>query len=112
MLVVRLGDDGDLHAPHLVDIEVLHAIRRLWLGGELAEGRAAEALRDWDDLRLTRYPHQGLAARIWSLRHNLSAYDAAFVALAEKLEVPLVTCDAKLGGAPLDGLTVEVYGLG
>lgn len=108
-LAARLDADGDLHAPHLVDIEVLQALRRLVLAGELSQERAEDARLDWADLALTRYPHLGLADRIWELRHNLTAYDAAFVALAEELEVPLVTCDTKLGGAPGHKAVVETY---
>jgi len=109
-LVTRLSDDGDLHAPHLVDIEVLHTLRRLVHHGELSEQRANDVQADWADLAVTRYPHQGLAGRIWELRHNLTAYDAAFVALSEELGVPLVTCDGAIGRAPGHVANVEVYG--
>jgi predicted nucleic acid-binding protein len=75
-LVERLAGDGDLQAPHLIDIEVLHALRRMTTKGELNEERALDARTDFADLALTRYPHQPLSDRIWKLRHNLSAYDA------------------------------------
>lgn len=106
-LVRRLSEDGDLHAPHLIDIEVLHALRRLVRAGRITADRAADARTDLDDLAITRYGHEPLADRIWALRENLTAYDAAFVALAEALDAALVTCDVQLARAP--GVTAEVY---
>jgi len=105
----RLGDDGDLHAPHLIDVEVLHALRRLVARGELAEDRALDVRADFEALSLVRYPHHPLADRIWELRDNLTAYDAAFVTLAEALGSPLVTCDAGLGRVPGVAISVEVF---
>src|ERR1700730_666213 len=78
-LIERLTRDGDLHAPHLIDIEVLHVLRSLSALGELSGERAADARTDYRDLALVRYPHALLSDRIWELRHNLTAYDAAFV---------------------------------
>ncbi|MGH2714379.1 MAG: type II toxin-antitoxin system VapC family toxin [Thermoleophilaceae bacterium] len=98
-LVERLTHDSDLHAPHLIDTEILHALRRLTMKGELTDERAADARTDFAELSLTRYPHHPLSDRIWELRHNLTAYDATFVALAEMLGAPLVTSDARLAGA-------------
>ena len=69
----------------------------------MSEDRAADARTDFRDLALVRYPHEELADRIWDLRHNLTAYDAAFVALAEALDAPLLTCDGKLAAAPGHG---------
>jgi predicted nucleic acid-binding protein len=109
-LRTRLAEDGDLHAPHVLDVEVLHALRGLVRGGQLHADRAADARVDFADLAVTRYGHQPLADRIWSLRDNLSAYDAAFVALAETLEVPLITCDARLTAAPGIAAEVELHG--
>jgi predicted nucleic acid-binding protein len=106
-LIKRLADDGDLHAPHLIDIEILNALRGLVRGGQLSEDRAHDVRTDVEDLAITRYGHQPLADRIWALRDNLTAYDAAFVALAEALEVPLITCDARLAKAP--GVTAELF---
>ena len=106
-LLQRLADDGDLHAPHLIDIEILNALRGLVRSGQLSQDRAQDVRTDVADLAITRYGHQPLADRIWALRHNLTASDAAFVALADALEVPLVTCDARLANAP--GVTAELF---
>jgi predicted nucleic acid-binding protein len=108
-LVDRLGADGDLCAPHLLDVELLPALRRLVLSGRLREHRAAAARNDFADLSIARYHHVILADRIWALRHNLTAYDAAFVALAERLGVPLITCDAGLANAPGNSAEIELY---
>jgi predicted nucleic acid-binding protein len=88
-----------LHAPHLVDVEVAHVIRRYAAAGQIDGERGRAALTDLADLRLTRYPHDFLLPRIWDLRDNLSAHDAAYVALAEALDAPLVTRDRRLAAA-------------
>jgi predicted nucleic acid-binding protein len=88
-----------LHAPHLIDVEVAQVIRRYAAAGEIDGERGRAALADLADLRLLRYPHDLLLPRIWNLRHNLSAYDAAYVALAEALDAPLVTRDRRLAAA-------------
>ena len=108
-VIERLATDGDLSAPHLLDVEFLHALRRLASAGQLSEDRAADARGDFADLAITRYEHTVVADRIWQLRHGLTAYDAAFVALAELLDVPLVTCDARLARAPGHHATVELF---
>jgi predicted nucleic acid-binding protein len=108
-LVDRLSSGGDLCAPHLLDVELLDALRRLVIGGQLSEDRAADARNDFADLAVDRYDHVGLADRTWELRHNLTAADAAFVALAELLGVPLVTCDARLADAPGNRAVTELY---
>lgn len=110
-LLTRLTEERELHCPHLLDIEVLHALRGLVRRGQISSDRAADARVDLDDLTLIRYPHPALADRIWGLRENLSAHDAAFVALAEALDAPLVTCDARLARAPSEA-SIEVYPLG
>jgi len=84
-----------LHAPHLVDTEVLHALRRRVARGDLARRRAQEALDDLADLPLVRHPHLPLSPRIWALRERLSAYDATYVALAEGLDASLLTSDRR-----------------
>ena len=108
-LVDRLGRDGDLHAPHLLDVELLHALRRLVCTGRLTQERADDTRADFAELAMVRYGHQSLADRVWDLRDGLTAYDATFVALAEALEVPLVTCDARLARAPGHHATVELF---
>ena len=85
-----------LHAPHLIDLEVAQVLRRYLLAGELAGARGEEALEDLGDLPIARYPHGLLLPRIWELRHNVTAYDAAYLALAEALRAPLLTCDRRL----------------
>ena len=108
-LLERLGVDGDLSAPHLLDVEFLHALRRLVTGRRLGEDRAADARNDFADLAVTRYAHALVADRVWELRHGLTAYDATFVALAELLEAPLVTCDARVARASGHRATVELF---
>ncbi len=109
-LVARIGSDGEIHVPHLVDVEVLHALRRLERAGHIPSERAESALTDFSDLALIRYPHLPLMGRAWQLRQNLTAYDALFVSLAEALGVPLVTCDARIASAAGHSASVETYG--
>ena len=109
-LVARLRDDGDLHAPHLIDVEVIHALRRLVAAGELTEDRAADVRSDFADLAIVRYAHHPLADRMWELRQTFSAYDAAFVALAEALGASLVTCDGRLARAGGHQARIELFG--
>jgi predicted nucleic acid-binding protein len=90
----------DLHAPHLLDLEVAQVLRRLVATGRISPHRGAQALDDLGDLDLARHPHDVLLPSIWRLRSNLTAYDAAYVALAEALPAPLATLDAKLARAP------------
>ena len=98
-----------LHAPHLLDLEVTQVLRRLALQGVISVHRAGEALRDLLDLRITRYPHLVLLPRIWQLRHNFSAYDAAYIVLAEKLGAVLVTRDTRLASASGHTAPVEIF---
>jgi len=100
---------GDsLHAPHLLDLEVAQVLRRLVREGKVSVQRADQAIQDLLNLRVTRYPHIVFLPHIWRLRHNLSAYDAAYVALAEGLGATLVTRDARLASAT-PGVSVEVF---
>jgi predicted nucleic acid-binding protein len=92
--------DQDLFAPELLDLEVASAWRRVSLAGTLSERRATQALSDLADLPLIRSPHKPLIHRIWDLRDNLTSYDAAYVALAEALDCPLLTADERLSRAP------------
>lgn len=104
----RMVQDASLHAPGLVDVEVAQALRRLCLRGELRPRRGRTAIIDLSRLPVRRYPHTPLLERIWALRRNLTAYDAAYIALAELLEATLLTCDAPLGRAPGHRARVEV----
>lgn len=98
-----------LHAPHLLDLEVAQVLRRLVRQEVISARRAEEAVGDLLDLRIARYPHFVLLPRIWQLRHNFSAYDAAYIALAEKLGAPLVTRDKRLAAASGHAAPVELF---
>lgn len=89
-----------LHAPHLIDIEISQVIRRYTAAGELTPERGFQAIEDLMEFRFSRYSHEILLPRIWELRANITAYDAAYVALAEVLDAPLLTRDAKLARSP------------
>ena len=97
-----------LHAPHLLDVEVAQVLRRYVARGELLPARARAALELLVRLPITRYPHTPLLDRIWALRANLTAYDAAYVALAEGLGATLVTRDERLAAAPGHRARVEL----
>jgi len=96
----KIFDPGEtLHAPHLLDIEVAQVIRRHVANGDIGSDRGQAALADLADLPLQRYPHDLFVQRIWALRNNLTAYDAAYVALAEALGAVLLTRDKRLAAA-------------
>lgn len=97
-LVARrlFAEDETIHAPHLLDVEVAQILRRYALAGDLDPDRGLQALEDLADFPLTRYPHDLFLPRIWELRHNVTVFDAAYIALAETLAAPLVTRDARL----------------
>jgi len=104
----RLFDGQEtLHAPCLLDIEVAQVLRRYALAGELNATRGLQAIEDLSDFPLTRYPHDLFLSRIWELRHNVTAYDAAYIALAEALDAPLLTRDARLASATGHNAIVE-----
>lgn len=121
VLVTALGDDGPdgerhrerlrgerLAAPHLLDVEVVSAWRRLAAAGHLDERRAAFARADLRSLPIQRVPHAPLLERCWELRADLTSYEAAYVALAELIDAPLVTADTKLAATPGPTCTIEV----
>ena len=91
-----MAEPDGMHAPHLLDVEVAHALRRLVLTRELSTQDAAFAVEALPQLRLDRHAHLLLLPRVWELRNSLSAYDSVYVALAEALDTPLITCDGKL----------------
>lgn len=123
VLANALGDDGhdgraartrlaadEMAGPDLLDVETVAVLRRRWLAGDLSEGRFRVAIGDLEDLALERYPTLSLMRRVFELRANVTAYDAAYVALAERLGCALLTADARLANAP--GLTCPVEVLG
>ena len=121
VVVTALADDGDdgdrvrerlrgerLAAPHLIDLEVVSAWRRLAAAGQLDDRRVALAMIDLGGLRIERAPHQPLVGRCWELRASLTTYDASYVALAEALDAVLLTGDRRLAEAPGGRCPVEV----
>ena len=97
-----------LHAPHLIDVEVLQVMRRLVQAKEITAARAGIALTDFEQLVIERHGHRSLSHRVWELRASLSAYDAVYVALAEALVAPMLTCDDKLARAHGHSAQIEV----
>jgi len=87
---------GDVDAPHLLDVEVLSVLRGLLLGGKLDALAAEQARLDHFAFTITRHEIAPLSERIWQLRHQFTSYDASYLSLAEALQAPLYTCDAKL----------------
>jgi predicted nucleic acid-binding protein len=115
MIEALVGRDADndlldalqasVHAPHLLDVEVLSVLRGLTLGRQLSPATADQARTDYFALTVARYEVHGLADRVWDLRSNYTTYDACYLALAEALDVPLYTCDHKLAS---DGHRAEI----
>ncbi len=103
-----LAHAGRVHAPHLIDLEVTQVLRRFVRAGSVGAAQAVAALDTWDALAVARHGHLSLLRRIWELRDTLTAYDAAYVALAEMLDAPLLTRDAKLAGAVGHAARVEL----
>ncbi len=97
-----------LHAPHLLDVEVAQVLRRFVRDNTITAQRGQEALEDLGDVPLRRYSHNFLIPRVWELSATLTAYDAAYVALAEVLDARLLTCDGKIASAPGHEAKVEV----
>jgi predicted nucleic acid-binding protein len=104
----RWRDEGALHAPEVVDLEVLQVLRRLLASRELSKDRAVLAASAFERLALRRWSHAPLRRRVWALRDSLTAYDAAYTALAERLRCPLLTRDARLARAKGHRADVEV----
>ncbi len=102
------ADDQSLHVPHLLAIEVTQVVRRFVMAGDLSAPRGAEALADLADLDAVRHEHEPLLPTIWRLRHNLTAYDATYVALSLALDAPLVTLDRGLADAPQHGAVIDL----
>jgi predicted nucleic acid-binding protein len=102
------GEENELHAPHLLDVEIAQGLRRLVRTGEVSSGRAEEAIADLTELDLHRHAHLDLLDRAWKLRDNISAYDAMYVALAEAIDAPIVTCDSPLAKTPGHRARIEV----
>jgi len=98
--VTRTIDSGDITAPALVTYETANVIRRHELSGQISPDQAAQAHADLLDLAIELWPYDILAERAWELRHNLSIYDAAYVALAETTDLTLITLDKRLAKAP------------
>jgi predicted nucleic acid-binding protein len=115
MIEALVGRDADdelldalqtsVHAPHLLDVEVLSVLRGLTLAGKLKPNAAEQARNDYFSLTIARYEMQGLADRVWQLRHHHTTYDACYLTLAEALDAPLYTRDRKLD---TDGHNAEV----
>jgi predicted nucleic acid-binding protein len=103
-----LGSGLSLQAPHLIDAEVAHVIRRYAASGQISPERGGELLADLADLPLRRHAHDWLLPRVWQLRNTLTAHDAIYVALAEALEAPLLTRDQRLAGAAGHLARIEV----
>ena len=123
VVVTALADDGvdgdqararlrgeRLVAPHLIDLEVISAWRRMAAAGRIDERRASLAIGDLRALRLERVGHEPLVARCWELRSNLTVYDAVYVALAERLDASLLTADSRIPKAPGIRCSIEVLG--
>jgi len=108
MAIQRFALDPDQRAPALIDLEVVSMVRRWRALGRLDESRSDRAVASLAIHPLVRYPHVPLLPRIWELRHNLTPYGAAYVALAEALGAPLVTLDARLANAPGPRCTIDL----
>ena len=108
-LRTRLSGDVLLYAPAVIDLEVLNTIRRYLLHREIDAAEAEIAFQVYAGIEIMRFAHDPLFFRIWSLRGNLTAYDAAYVALAEALRVPLITLDARLAKAAPPTVRVELF---
>jgi predicted nucleic acid-binding protein len=108
-IIERIFAEGEsMHAPHVLDLEVAQVLRRYSATRELDPRRGQEALQDYLDFPIARYPHDVLLPRIWELRNNMTSYDAAYVALAEALNATLLTRDGALASAAGHHADVEL----
>ncbi len=103
-----LGSQESLHAPHLLDVEVVQTLRRLVRGADLTEHRAEQALEDFRLIAIERHAHTDLVTRAWQLRSSITAYDAMYVALAEGLDATLISCDVRLGRSHGHSVTIRI----
>lgn len=108
-VATRISDPSlGLHVPHLLDVEVTQALRRYARDGDINPADATAALESLRELDLQRHAHDQLLDRVWSLRQNLSAYDAVYIALAEALDTRVLTCDSRMARAPGASRRVEL----
>jgi predicted nucleic acid-binding protein len=105
-------ENESLHVPHLIDLEVAQVLRRYVAAREITTERAFQALEDFTDLPFNRYPHFDFLPRVWELRQSLTAYDAAYVSLAEALDAPLLTTDSKLRNSHGHSARIELIAVG
>lgn len=105
-----LSSRETLHAPHLIDLEVCQVLRRYLLNKDLTADRAAAAVEDFQSIRIFRYPHRIFLDRIWELRSNMTAYEAAYVAVAETIGAPLLTTDKRLASTSNHSARIEFVG--
>lgn len=100
--------DQERHAPELIDLEFVNTLRRFVRIGTLAPVEAEAALANFTNFGIERHAHRKLLPRIWAVRDSVSTYDASYVALAEMLDAPLLTCDAKLSRAHGHSARIEL----
>ena len=112
LTIADLLQQAELLAPELLDVEVMSALRRAVLRQVLTEERALLALEDLRDWPIDRIPHTALLQGAWQHHHNVSAYDAVYVAVAHAYGVPLLTADGPLTRAPNLGIAVQNVQLG
>jgi predicted nucleic acid-binding protein len=107
----RISDpEIGIHAPHLIDVEVMQTLRRYVKEGEIDSRTVKSVLDDFRSLDIERHAHEPLLDRVWALRENLTAYDAVYVALAEALDAMLITCDGKMARSPGIRKHIEYFG--